>query len=257
VTTTRPLVIAHRAAPTAAPEHTIPAYESAVAAGADGLWLPLRVTADGHLVVMADARLERTTDGRGPVAARTARELKRLDAGRWFGWRFRGQRVQMLSEALERFRGRARFAVELPGGSDLHPGIEERLLGLLALHGVAGDSLVVSADHHALRTCRRLDPDARTVARVGARLLAPAALAPPGVLHGVWLPAALTVAGDVTAARAAGLACYVEGVDDPARARELAEAGAAGLVTDRPDLVGPALDRSPGSNSQGPAGPAD
>jgi glycerophosphoryl diester phosphodiesterase len=46
----------------------------------------------------------------------------------------------------------------------------------------------------------------------------------------------------VAAGRAAGLACYVEGVDDPAAARVLAEAGAAGLVTGRPDLVRPVLD---------------
>ena len=125
VTTTRPprpLIVAHRGAAAIAPEHTIPAYEAAVAAGADALWLDVQETADEQLVVVHDDRLERTTNGRGPVRERTVRELKRLDAGRWFGWRFRGQRIQTLSEVLERFRDRAGFVVALRAGSDVFPG---------------------------------------------------------------------------------------------------------------------------------------
>ena len=70
----RPLIVADRGAAVIAPEHTIPAYESAVAAGADGLWLDVQEAADEQLVVVHDARLERTTNGRGPVRARTVRE---------------------------------------------------------------------------------------------------------------------------------------------------------------------------------------
>ena len=81
---------------------------------------------------------------------RTVRELKRLDAGRWFGWRFRGQRIQTLPEVLERFRDRVGFVVALRAGSDVYPGIEERALGLLHLYGAADRALVVSYDHPAL-----------------------------------------------------------------------------------------------------------
>ena len=157
----RPLIVAHRGAALIAPEHTIPAYESAVAAGADCLWLDVQEAADEQLVVVHDAGLERTTNGRGPVRARTVRELKRLDAGRWFGWRFRGQRIQTLPEVLERFRGRAGFVVALRAGSDVYPGIEERLLGLLLLYGAADRTLVASYDHHALARCRALDWEIR------------------------------------------------------------------------------------------------
>ena len=178
----RPLIVAHRGAALIAPEHTIPAYESAVAAGADCLWLDVQEAADEQLVVVHDAGLERTTNGRGPVRARTVRELKRLDAGRWFGWRFRGQRIQTLPEVLERFRGRAGFVVALRAGSDVYPGVEERLLGLLLLYGAADRTLVASYDHHALARCRALDWEIRLGALVAGRLLAPAALAPPGTL---------------------------------------------------------------------------
>jgi glycerophosphoryl diester phosphodiesterase len=225
VTTTglpRPLIVAHRGAATVAPEHTIPAYEAAVAAGADALWLDVQESADAQVVVIHDAGLERTTNGRGPVSERTVRELKRLDAGRWFGWRYRGQRIQTLSEVLERFRERVGFVVALRGGSDLHPGIEERALGLLDLYGVADRTLVASYDHHALARCRTLDGDIALGARVRGRLLAPGALAPPGVLTALCLDAGLVLEADVSASRAAGLACYVGVVGNAEEARRLA-----------------------------------
>jgi glycerophosphoryl diester phosphodiesterase len=117
----RPLLIAHRGAPAVAPEHTIPAYEAAIAAGADALELDVHLSADDQLVVIHDARLERTTDGRGLVREYTTRQLKRLDAGGWFGRRFRGQRIQTLSEVLERF-GTARGSASSSGRLGHLPG---------------------------------------------------------------------------------------------------------------------------------------
>jgi glycerophosphoryl diester phosphodiesterase len=213
-----------------APEHTIPAYEAAVAARVDALWLDVHQSADEQLVVVHDARLERTTNGRGWVRDRTVRELKRLDAGRWFGWRFRGQRIQTLSEVLERFRDRVGFVVALRAGSDVYPGIEERALGLLHLYGVADRTLVVSYDHHALARCRALDGDLRLGACVAGRLLAPGALAPPGVLTALCLDAGLVLESDVAACRTTGLECYLGVVPDAAEARRLTAWRPTGLV---------------------------
>ncbi len=182
-------MVAHRGAATVAPEHTIPAYESAAAAGADAVWLDVQESADEQLVVVHDVRLERTTSGRGLVREHTVRELKRLDAGRWFGWRFRGQRIQTLAEVLERFRDRTGFVVALRAGSDVYPGIEERALGLLHLYGATDRTVVVSFDHHALLRCRALDGDIGLGACVTGRLLAPEAMAPPGILTALCLDA--------------------------------------------------------------------
>jgi glycerophosphoryl diester phosphodiesterase len=233
----RPLVVARAGAPGAAPEHTIPAYEAAIRAGADLLLVDVHLSADDQLVVMRDARLERTTDGRGRVRDRTLRELKRLDAGRWFGRAFRGQRIQTLSEVLERFRDRAGFVVALARGSDVYPGIEERVVGLLQVYQLSEPALVVSVDHVALLRCHELDPEVPLGAVAGARLLAPERLAPPGVLRAVCLEAGLTTAREVAACRGVGLDAYVLGVDEAVAARGFAALGAAGLVTDRPDLL--------------------
>src|ERR1700693_1388231 len=79
----RPLVIARGGASAEAPEHTIAAFETALNEGADALALRVRLSRDGHPVVFGPATLDQTTDGRGPVAERTVRELKRLDPGGW------------------------------------------------------------------------------------------------------------------------------------------------------------------------------
>jgi glycerophosphoryl diester phosphodiesterase len=233
VTTTRPprpLIVAHRGAAAVAPEHTIPAYEAAVASRVDALWLDVQESADAQLVVVHDVGLERTTNGRGFVRERSVRELKRLDAGRWSGWRFRGQRIQTLPEVLERFRDRVGFVVALRAGSDVYPGIEERALGLLHLYGVADRTLVASSDHHALARCRALDGDIRLGAVVAGRLLQPGALAPPGTLTALCLSAATVLEPDVAACRAVGLETYLGVIDSAAEARRVAAWGPTALV---------------------------
>lgn len=105
----RPLVFAHRGGRHIGPENTIAAFDEGLAAGADGLEMDVHLSADGHVVVIHDARLDRTTDARGPVAARTAAELARLDAGArfvrggGFPWRGRGVSVPRLAEVLARY----------------------------------------------------------------------------------------------------------------------------------------------------------
>ena len=97
----RPLVIAHRGASAVAPENTLAALDAAVEAGADGVEIDVRLTKDGRVVVCHDRRVDRTTAGRGPVGSYTLAQLKELDAGSWFGPRFRDQRLPTLEEVLD------------------------------------------------------------------------------------------------------------------------------------------------------------
>jgi glycerophosphoryl diester phosphodiesterase len=83
-TTTEPRVIAHRGGRGLWPENTLYAFRKAAELGADVLEMDLRQTADGVLVVLHDAAVDRTTNGSGPVAALTLSRLRELDAGyRW------------------------------------------------------------------------------------------------------------------------------------------------------------------------------
>jgi glycerophosphoryl diester phosphodiesterase len=120
------ILIAHRGASGSAPEHTIAAYGLAIEQGADFIEPDLQITRDGVLICLHDLTLERTTDVRdvfpdrfrteagseGPVSRWyasdfTLTEIRRLDAGSWFGPRFRDSRIPTLSEAIELAMGNA------------------------------------------------------------------------------------------------------------------------------------------------------
>lgn len=111
-----PLTIAHRGDPADAPENSVAAFEAALRGGADVLELDIRLSADGHAVLMHDDDLDRTTDGSGPLAARTLAELQRLDAGSWFGSAWAGTRIPTFDEFLGVLQpSHARALIELKG----------------------------------------------------------------------------------------------------------------------------------------------
>ena len=116
----RPLAIAHRGGAALRPENTMAAFDHAVELGVDAIELDVRLSRDAEVVVIHDATLDRTTDARGPVAALTAAELARVDAGHRFqvDGRFphRGVGIARLVDVLDRFRDLP-FIVELKGES--------------------------------------------------------------------------------------------------------------------------------------------
>jgi len=81
---TRPVqVVAHRGSSASYPEHTLSAYELAIAEGADALECDVRLTRDGVLVCVHDRRVDRTSDGRGPVSTLELADLAELDFASW------------------------------------------------------------------------------------------------------------------------------------------------------------------------------
>src|SRR5678815_944901 len=101
-----PQVFAHRGGCELGPENTIAAFDIGMSTGADGLELDVHLSVDGVVVVHHDKTLDRTTNGSGPIAARTADELARVDAGYWYKrggeypFRGRGIGVPTLREVL-------------------------------------------------------------------------------------------------------------------------------------------------------------
>src|SRR5258707_13823547 len=95
------LVIAHRGASGNAPENTLAAFKKAVALGAPFIETDLQLSRDAHFVAIHDATVNRTTNGQGAVHDMKLAELRRLDAGSWFGSEFAGERIPTLEEILE------------------------------------------------------------------------------------------------------------------------------------------------------------
>ena len=106
-------MVCHRGACHHAPENTFASAEKALELGAAYVELDVRESADGVLFVMHDKTVDRTTNGAGPIAAKTAAEIDSLDAGSWYDPSFAGERVPRLDAFLDNLKGRANVYVEL------------------------------------------------------------------------------------------------------------------------------------------------
>lgn len=95
-----PKVIGHRGAAAYAPENTLEGLREAARRGAGWVEFDVKLTADGVPVLFHDDTLERTTNGKGEVAATSLERIRGLDAGAWFGLGFIGLRVPTLADAL-------------------------------------------------------------------------------------------------------------------------------------------------------------
>jgi glycerophosphoryl diester phosphodiesterase len=95
-----PRVLAHRGGGVLAPENTIAAIRVGLESGFRAIEFDVMLSADGEPMLIHDETLERTTSGRGPVAARSAAELETLDAGSWFSSRFAGERIPRLGQVV-------------------------------------------------------------------------------------------------------------------------------------------------------------
>jgi glycerophosphoryl diester phosphodiesterase len=157
--TRRPLLVAHRGSSGSAPENTLASFRQAVADGADMIELDVRLSRDGHLVVLHDRTVNRTTNGRGKVWDLTLDELKALDAGSWFGKRFAGEHIPTLNDVVELLPSDLPINIEVKtdGQPRTVPPFESRLVHFIRDMGIAHRIIVSSFDHAFLRRLHRLD----------------------------------------------------------------------------------------------------
>lgn len=156
----RPLALAHRGHSIAFPENTLAAFRAAIEAGVDAIESDVHLTSDGHLVMLHDATLDRTTSGHGPVSERTLEEVRTLDAWGRFGERFRGERVPTLDELLDLAAASGIFLILEVKGTDhgRSLAIGNAVADRLAERGELERHLVSSFDHEALGALRRRYP---------------------------------------------------------------------------------------------------
>jgi glycerophosphoryl diester phosphodiesterase len=95
-----PAIMGHRGAAAGAPENTLDSLRLAADQGAPMVEFDVKLTADGAPILMHDEDLDRTTTGRGPVAATALADIRGLDAGGWFADAWRGARVPTLEAAI-------------------------------------------------------------------------------------------------------------------------------------------------------------
>ncbi len=238
----RPAIAAHRGGALLWPENSLTAFRGALALGVDLVEMDVHQTRDGEVVVLHDATLERTTTGRGPVAALAWPEL--------LGVTLRGtasERLPRLAEVLALVAPtRAGVLLEIktgPHGAP-YPEIEARTLALLAAAGLEGRTTVMAFEWATLERFRARSPALRLtglVSRYDAVRLGGIAAAAER-LRGLGandLGVERTLLGPeaIAAAHGAGLTIGVWTVNQPDELRRALAADVDYVTTDRPDLA--------------------
>lgn len=226
------LIAAHRAAGYLAPENSLSAIELSIAIGADSVEIDVQRARDGVIVVFHDADLMRLTGDPRRIREMSYRDLSGVDIGSGFGPEYAGERIPTLEQCLERAKGRIGLQIELKYfGFD--PRLAEDCVRLVRAHGMEKQAVLMSLHPRGVRQLRDLAPDipvgylsvlsAGDLARVDADF--------------VGVPFSRATPAFMRAARRKGLPVHVWGVNSPARMITVIERGAAGIITDVPDVA--------------------
>ncbi len=263
-------MVAHRGSSLTYAEHTLGAYEAAIADGADALECDVRLTRDGVLVCVHDRRVDRTSDGRGKVSTLELAELAELDFASWKAsqrgadqlleadWESpdtHAGKVLTLERLLELATSQGRpvqLHIETKHPTRYGPLVERTLVDLLDRFGLATPLsrsvsmvTVMSFASVSLRRLHALAPSVPTVylmSRVPLRLR-DGALPPRVSVAGPWLEVLKAHPSYVEKVHAAGGRVHVWTVDEPADIDFVLGLGVDAVISNEPRRVLTALGR--------------
>lgn len=233
-------IFGHRGAPEVAPELTMAGFLAALELGADGVELDVRLCRTGEVVVIHDATLGRTTNGRGFVRKKGLAELKSYDAGSYFGPKFVGERIPTLAEVFEVLDRRALINIEIKGRGYPKENIESKVLETIHHFGGENRSIISSFNPIILRRIGRLDADLPTGYLVDRNITLgrlERMLARISGARALHLHSALLRKPIVQRVRVRGLKVVVWGADTLTEMRRAAELAVDAVITDRPSLM--------------------
>lgn len=230
------LAIAHRGASGYAPENTFAAFRRAVAQGISFIETDLHLTRDAHFVAIHDETVDRTTNGHGSIHDMTLAEVRRLDAGSWFGSEFMGERIPTLEEILEFTKKHdVVFYLELkPSG---FWGGEHALISALRDTGEIPRCVVISFDPAILAALRKIEPTLMTGLLHDGKTEGPFEKAVEIGARQLAVRGDLITANFIEKARKRDLQVVCWTVNSPAHMRMLASAGVDGIMSDYPDRL--------------------
>lgn len=240
-------IVGHRGNAAHAPENTLESFRQAVEIGVDAVELDVHLSADGHVVVIHDPTLDRTTDVSGRVDRMALAEIRRADAGARFTkdrgttrpYAGRGISVPTLHEVMESFH-------QLPLLIEIKTRSASRATrDVIEQHGAQRRCVVASFDKRALDPFRGSDIARGGSRRETAALLGRAALRVPVRRVGfnvLCLPPShrgfpLPVAGYVSILEPLGVPVHCWTIDDPAEAQRLRRVGVRGIISNDPQRI--------------------
>ncbi len=245
-----PLIIAHRGGAGLGPENTLSACQKSCQLGVDMLELDVRLTADGKLVTHHDATIDRMSDGCGPVAEKTADELRKYDFSTGFfdEEREEEEKIALLDEIMAEFKG-ARFTLEIKDEGYRGKEAVDELMDLLSRHDNRQNVIVGSFHDEVLDYLSRNYPGqvAYSASQLEVGKFVILNLLRLGGLYGgdisaLQLPTSfrginLVRKRLIKAAHSMDIAVHYWTVNSPEKMERLIELGVDGIITDRPDIL--------------------
>jgi glycerophosphoryl diester phosphodiesterase len=199
--------------------------KKALELGADMVEVDVRTSRDGHIVVMHDAVVDRTTNGKGYVKDMTLKELKKLNAGL-------GEHIPTLQEVSELIRGKAQLVVEIK-----IPEIEKRVLQILKENELDRQAFITSFYHQILKRVKELNPNIRTGAIIASQPIKAARLALDANSDALLPKHDYVDPEMVEEAHRYNLAVYPWTIDTLHEIEPLIKMGVDGIVTNKPDVL--------------------
>lgn len=228
----RPIIVAHRGASGYAPENTLAAFKLAVRMKADCVELDVQMSKDGHVVVIHDETLERTTNGNGKVGSRTLAELKRLDAGAWFDKAFNGARIPTLHEVILLLKGLIKINIEIKV-KEYDPKLTKMVVDMVRQEAVQDETIITSFDQTTVEKVCFIAAD------IKCGLISNQWT--DSVMDGPWpyavLKHTLLDRKRVEQVHQSGKKIFGYTVNSADRMKELAELGVDGIISDYPELL--------------------
>ncbi len=212
------------------------AFKKAVALGATFIETDLHLSRDAHFVAIHDATVNRTTNGQGAVHDMTLAELRRLDAGSWFGSEFGGERIPMLEELLEfSKKNDVVFYMELkPDGTW---GGEHALVGALRESGEIPRTVVICFDPGIVLNLRKIEPTLMTGLLYDGQIEKPIDKAVEIGARQLVVRGDLVTPAMISEVQKKDLQIVCWTVNHPAHMRMLMAAGVDGIMSDYPDRL--------------------
>jgi glycerophosphoryl diester phosphodiesterase len=155
----QPTIFAHRGASAYAPENTLAAFHLALLQIADAIELDAKLSADGHVVVIHDQTVDRTTSGFGRVCDIPLSDLQALDAGSHFDTDYKNESIPTLDEVFTSFGGQIFINIELTNYASIYDELPYKVAQLVKKHKLEKDVLFSSFNPIALRRIHRILPE--------------------------------------------------------------------------------------------------
>ena len=233
-----PAILGHRGAAGLAPENTLAGFAVAAELDLPAAELDVHLTSDGHVVVIHDHTVDRTTDGTGRVDELSLAEIRELSAAVLWDGQFERMSVPTFDEVMARFGVRFQWEIELKVDerSDV-PELVRRSTEIIERHGARKNAVLTSFSADALDVARREAPDLRRAHITGSDPLA--ALERAAALDCVQLGVRLTVLTPevADAVRATGMALTGWQGNSAEELERLRDARVDAFSSDRPDIA--------------------